>query len=131
VRTVIADGTDPDVLVAAHEGRPVGTVFHPRAVTGATPPLSTLWRAFRAPALGTLRCVPAGTALVERGETLCRHHIDAVSGEFGPGDVVDIRDAAGRTLARGPVRRAIEPGCPPDEPIVAGGDYVRIVEELP
>lgn len=122
VRAVIAAGTDPDVLVAAYDGRPVGTVFHPRAVNGATPPLATLWRAFRTPARGALRCTPEGAAAVDRGEALCRRHIAAVSGAAGPGDVVDIQDAGGRALARGPM-------CPAGEPVVAAGDYVRIVED--
>lgn len=119
VRAVIADGTDSDVLVNAYDGRAMGTVFHPRAVTAATPPLNTLWRVFRDPARGTLRCTPAGTALVERGDALRREH---VTGAAAPGDVVDIQDADGRTVARGTV-------ASDGHNIVAAGDYVRIVED--
>jgi glutamate 5-kinase len=119
VRAVIADGGDPDILTGAHDGTAMGTVFHPRAVTGATPPLDTLWRVFRAPPRGTLRCTPAGTALVAHGGALSREH---ATGDVEPGDVVDIQDAEGRTVARGVV-------APGRRPIVAAGDYVRIVEE--
>ena len=131
VRTVIADTADPDVLVSAHCGRPVGTVFRPRAVTGATPGLRALWRAFRSPPLGALLCTTAGRSALERGETLCHYHIGAAHGGFAPGDVVDIRDAGGRPLARGTARCAAATGCPPAAPIVARGDYVRIVEDQP
>lgn len=119
VRAVIADGSDSDVLVNAYDGTAMGTVFHPRPVTGATPRLDTLWRTFRAPARGTLRCTREGTALVEHGSALRREH---VSGDVEPGDVVDIQDADGRTLARGTV-------APDGQTIVAAGDYVRIVED--
>lgn len=131
VRTVIADTVDPDVLIAAHRGRPVGTVFRPRAVTGATPDLRALWRAFRAPPRGVLHCTPAGLAAFERGEALRHHHIGATHGGFVAGDVVEIRDAAGRSLARGTAGCLAGPGCEPAAPIVARGDYVRIVEDLP
>lgn len=129
VRTVIADSVDPEVLVAAHRGEPVGTVFHPRAVTGATPGIGTLWRAFRTPPLGSVRVTAAGHAAVERGETLCHHHIASANGGFRPGDVADIRGAGGQLLARGAVGCVVEPGCPPTSPIVAGGDYVRVLED--
>jgi glutamate 5-kinase len=131
VRTVITDGIDPDVLVSAHRGRPVGTVFRPRAVTGATPGIGTLWRAFRTAPAGTLRTTPTGQAAVEHGETLCHHHIAAAHGGFRSGDVVDIRGAGGQPIARGAARCVAEPGCPPSSPIVAGGDYVRIAEDQP
>lgn len=129
VRTVIAESADPDVLVAAHRGRPAGTVFHPRTVTGATPGIGTLWRAFRSPPVGALHCTAAGRAAVARGETLCHHHIAAVHGTLATGDVVDICDQHGRPLARGPVCRAVEPGGPPTAPVVARGDYVQITED--
>jgi glutamate 5-kinase len=130
VCAVIAESADPDVLVAAHRGQPVGTVFRPRAVTGATPGIGTLWRAFRTPPVGALHCTPAGRELLARGETLCRHHIAATHGALAPGDVVDICDQHGRPLARGPVSRAAEPGCP-TAPVVARGDYVQITEDPP
>ncbi|KAA2261396.1 glutamate 5-kinase [Solihabitans fulvus] len=127
VRTVIADTTDPEVLVAAHRNRPIGTVFRPRAVTGATPTIGTLWRAFRTPPAGSLRCTPDGLAAVERGETLRRQHIAAELGAVEPGDTADICDTDGRPVARGTVQAAIDP----TDPIVASGDYVRIVEDQP
>jgi glutamate 5-kinase len=129
VRTVIADSVDPEVLVAAHRGDPVGTVFLPRAVTGATPGIGTLWRAFRTPPQGSLRVTAAGQAAVKRGETLCHHHIASVNDGFRPGEVVDIRGAGGQLLARGSACCVDEPGCPPTSPIVADGDYVRVLEE--
>ncbi|HYQ66130.1 glutamate 5-kinase [Actinophytocola sp.] len=130
VRTVIAESADPDVLVATHRGRLAGTVFHPRAVTGATPGIGTLWRAFRTPPVGTLHCTPAGRAVVTRGETVRHHHVAATHGTLAPGDVVDICDQHGRVLARGPVSRAVEPGGPPTAPVVIGGDYVQIGDHV-
>ncbi|MFC3454867.1 glutamate 5-kinase [Amycolatopsis speibonae] len=131
VRTVIAESADPDVLVAAHCGRPAGTVFPPRAVTGATPGIGTLWRAFRTPPVGELHCTPDGGEAVARGETVCHRHVASVHGVVVPGDVIDLCDQHGRPLARGPLSRAVEPGCPPTTPVVAGGDYVQIREDLP
>jgi glutamate 5-kinase len=129
VRTVIADSVDPEVLVAAYRGDSVGTVFSPRAVTGATPGIGTLWRAFRTPPLGELWTTTAGQAAVARGETLCHQHIASATGEFGPGDVVDIRGAGERLLARGAACCAFTPVCPPAAPIVADSDYVRNLED--
>jgi len=131
VRTVIAESADPDVLIAAHCGRPAGTVFHPRAVTGGTPGIGTLWRAFRTPPVGALHCTPDGQEVVARGETVCHHHIVAVHGAIASGDVVDICDQHGRPLARGPLSCATDLGCPPTAPVVGGGDYVQITEDLP
>ncbi|MGW4829164.1 glutamate 5-kinase [Amycolatopsis japonica] len=131
VRTVIAESADPDVLIAAHGGRPTGTVFHPRAVTGATPGIGTLWRAFRTPPSGALHCTPDGREAVLRGEPVCHHHVAAVHGAAAPGDVVDICDRQGRPLARGPLSRAVEPGGALAAPVVEGGDYVQIMEDLP
>lgn len=131
VRTVIADSVDPEVLVAAYRGEPVGTVFHPRVVTGATPGLGTLWRAFRLPPQGALRITAAGQPALTRGETLYHHHIAAADNGVRPGDVVDIHGTGGQLLARGCVRCVVKPECPPTSPIVAGGDYVRIPEDQP
>ncbi|MEV6909158.1 glutamate 5-kinase [Amycolatopsis sp. NPDC051071] len=131
VRTVIAESADPGVLIAAHGGRPVGTVFHPRAVTGATPGIGTLWRAFRTPPVGALHCTRDGEEVVVRGETVCHHHIAAAYGVIAAGDVVDICDQRGRPLARGPLSCAAELGCQPTASVVDGGDYVQIREDLP
>ncbi|MFC0542639.1 glutamate 5-kinase [Kutzneria chonburiensis] len=131
VRTVIADTTDPDVLVAAHSADPVGTAFRPRAVTGATPGIGTLWRAFRTPPRGSVRCAPAGLSAVERGETLRHQHIVESHQTFDNGDVVDICAPDGRPVARGEVRCAGPCTADPASPLVAAGDYVRIVEEQP
>jgi glutamate 5-kinase len=129
VRAVIADCADPAVLVAAYRGDRVGTVFHPRAVSDATPGIGTLWRAFRSPPVGSVHCGPAGQAVVERGETVYHHHVASAHDEFRTGDVVDILGADGRPIARGAARCGTEPGCSPGSPIVASGDYVRIVND--
>lgn len=129
VRAVITDTSDPDVLVAAHQGKPVGTVFHPRKT--ASPGIGPLWRAFRTPPVGAVRCTPEGQAAAERGETLYHHHVALVPDAFEPGDVIDIRGADGLPLARGTACCAADPGCPTASPLVASGDYVRIVEEQP
>jgi glutamate 5-kinase len=129
VRAVIADCADPGVLLAAHRGDRIGTVFHPRAVSDATPGIGTLWRAFRTPPAGSVHCDAAGQTVVERGETLYHHHVASAHGEFRTGDVVDIRGADGRPIARGAARCATGPGCVPGLPIVASGDYVRIVND--
>jgi glutamate 5-kinase len=130
VRTVIADTADEAVLVDAHRGERVGTVFGARQVTGTTPDIGRFWRAFRTPPAGSLRCNSAGLAAVEHGEPLLRNHIAAVHGDFLDGDVVDIAGPDGRPVARGAVRHAsVDIESTSDGPLVLGSDYVKIVEE--
>ncbi|MEN3356442.1 MAG: glutamate 5-kinase [Mycobacteriales bacterium] len=131
VRTVIADTTDPGVLVAAARGDQVGTVFQPRPVTAA-PDLGRLWRAFRMPPRGTLGCDAAGLRAIARGRPVLRGHVTRVRGPFRTGEVVDLAGADARPVARGAVRldsAAAEAAGPASSTLVAEHDYVQIVED--
>jgi glutamate 5-kinase len=132
VRTVIADTSDPGVLVAAARGDQVGTVFQPRPVSGAGPDLGRLWRAFRTPPRGTLGCDPAGLRSIAHGGPVLRAHVTGVRGLFRAGEVVDLVGADARPVARGAVRldaAAVEAAGPANSTLVAEHDYVQIVED--
>ena len=99
VRAVIARSSRPDVLVDAVRGEPVGTTFLP---SGRNLPARKLWIGFATSAEGAI-VVDDGAerALVERGTSLLPAGIVDVVGEFEEGDVVEVRNAAGVTFARG------------------------------
>lgn len=131
VRTVIADTSDPAVLIAAHQGADVGTEFAPRAMRGAQPEVGRLWRAFRTPPRGAVTCAPAGLLAIEHHQPLRRIQITTARGQFRAGDVVNITGPDTRLLARGGIRygaAAVEFGCEPSTALLVGSDYVRIRE---
>lgn len=132
VRTVIADTSDPGVLIAAHQGAEVGTEFAPRPVRGTPLDAGRLWRAFRAPPRGAVTCAPAGLLAIEHRQPLRRVQVTTARGRFRAGDVVDITGPDIRLLARGSIRYAadtVEFGCEPSTPLLVSSDYVRIREE--
>src|SRR5690242_4186941 len=92
IRTVIASGTEPGVLAAAWEGRPVGTRFDPQPVRQSS---FKLWLKYAKPSQGTLT-VDAGAAraLREGGTSLLPVGIVDVRGAFDAGDAVDVRDGS-------------------------------------
>jgi len=103
IRTVIAAAERPAVLAAAVAADPgVGTVVRPRdRRLGAR----KLWIAFAKPYEGVLEVDEgARRALLERGTSLLPVGVAAVSGEFEPGDAVEIADTAGTVFAKGLVR---------------------------
>lgn len=132
VRTVIADTSDPAVLVAAYEGADVGTQFAARPARGAVPEAGRLWRAFRTPPQGAVTCAPSGQLSIEHHQPLRRIQVTTARGRFRAGDVVDITGPDARLLARGSIRypaNAVEFGCEPNTALLVGSDYVRIRED--
>jgi glutamate 5-kinase len=99
VRAVIASSSRPNVLVDAVKGLDVGTTFLP---SSRNLPARKLWIGFATNVEGRL-VVDDGArrALLERGTSLLPAGITEVIGSFAPGDVVDICDQQGNTVARG------------------------------
>lgn len=99
VRAVIASSSRPDVLLDAVNGAPVGTTFLP---SDRNLPARKLWIGFATNVEGVL-VVDDGArrALLERGTSLLPAGVVGVSGSFDIGDVVEIRDLHGVTIARG------------------------------
>lgn len=99
VRAVIASSNRPDVLLDAVRGEPVGTTFLP---SDRNLPARKLWIGFATNVEGVL-VVDDGArrALLERGTSLLPAGVVGVTGSFDVGDVVEIRDLQGVTIARG------------------------------
>ncbi len=99
VRAVIASSNRPDVLVDAVNGHAVGTTFLP---SDRNLPARKLWIGFATNVEGVL-VVDDGArrALLERGTSLLPAGVVGVTGAFDVGDVVEIRDVQGVTIARG------------------------------
>ncbi len=102
IRAVIAAAEAPGVVDDAIAGRPVGTVFAPRA---ERLPARKLWIAFAIGASGRIE-VDAGarTALLAHGGSLLAAGVRAVHGEFAAGNAVEVIDESGRVFAKGLVR---------------------------
>jgi len=99
VRAVIAKADQPNVLIDAANGVGVGTTF---LASSRKLPARKLWIGFATNVEGVLVIDDgARRALLERGTSLLPAGIVEVVGEFGAGDVVDVRDSAGITVARG------------------------------
>ncbi len=101
IRSVIARAAEPDVLVRAVAGPPVGTTFEAHA---RTLPARKLWIAFAAEVEGTLE-VDAGAerAITNEPRSLLPAGVVAATGTFVVGDTVDIVGPSGRPFARGMV----------------------------
>jgi glutamate 5-kinase len=97
--TVIASGTEPDVLLRLARGEPIGTLL-----TAQTVPLAARkqWLADHLNVAGRLT-LDAGAvrALVRDGKSLLPIGVREVSGEFERGAVVACDDPYGREIARG------------------------------
>lgn len=99
VRAVIAKADQPNVLIDAVNGVAVGTTF---LASSRNLPARKLWIGFATNVEGALVIDDgARRALLERGTSLLPAGIVEVVGEFGEGDVVDVRDLTGVTVARG------------------------------
>ncbi len=101
IPSVIASGEAPDALVSLARGEAVGTRFLPaREPADITP--RKLWIALGDAVHGALT-IDAGAAhaLVEGGSSLLPVGITAVEGSFRAGDVLDVHDESGFTIARG------------------------------
>ncbi|MFI1797284.1 glutamate 5-kinase [Streptomyces sp. NPDC020379] len=95
----------PVVLTSASQaadalaGRPTGTLFHR---TGRRSTDRLLWLAHASAPCGALTLDDGAVrAVIEGGASLLPAGIAAVEGEFSAGDPVELRDAAGRAVARG------------------------------
>lgn len=98
--TVIASGREAGVLDRVLSGEEVGTVFLPlRSLDG-----KRRWIAYAATVSGVVTVNDgARQAIIERKASLLPAGITEISGEWGRGDVVEIRDRWGRLFARGQV----------------------------
>jgi len=98
IATALFPGGDAEAVHALAEGRLHGTLFasHPRIAARKH------WIRHAPPGSGMV-VVDAGAAAALRkgGASLLPGGVIAVEGEFGRGDVIDVRDAAGRVVARG------------------------------
>ncbi len=103
---MIGDGADPHILRRLTSGEDVGTLFLPNEMR---PHLRKKWIAFGSHPAGSVT-VDAGAraALVEHGRSLLPSGVLSAEGEFSAGDVVEIRDPAGREFARGIVNYSRE-----------------------
>lgn len=101
---IIGPGRRDDVLDAICGGHDAGTLFPARQ---ATMPARKRWLGWSAPACGSL-VVDAGArrAVVERGSSLLAAGVVAVSGSFGPGDIVTLETSEEGIFARGLVNYA-------------------------
>ncbi|MGE0798461.1 MAG: glutamate 5-kinase [Lautropia sp.] len=97
--TIVCSGREPDVLLRLIRGEAIGTLF-----VAQTAPLAARkkWMVDQLQLRGAV-VVDAGAAraLVSAGRSLLPIGVTEVRGEFGPGELVAILDAAGRELARG------------------------------
>jgi glutamate 5-kinase len=98
---VICEGRVEDAILAATEGRQVGTRFE-REQQGKQGKARKLWLALSGNVKGSVT-VDSGavTAMRERGSSLLPVGITALVGEFAPGSVIDIRDEDGLLIGRG------------------------------
>lgn len=132
VRAVITNTVDAAALAAAYPDGVTGTVFHQRPVYASTPDIGRLWRAFRAPPRGSVRCSRAGLLAIEQQAPLRRRDVTAITGAFEAGDVVDITSPAARLIARGSIRydsASAESACAPGVALLTSSDYARIMED--
>ena len=101
LRAVIAQADRPNVLVDAVNDVQVGTTFLP---SDRRLPARKLWIGFACSVSGSVT-VDAGArvSLIERGTSLLPAGVIAVTGTFDEGDVIEVRDVADTTIARGMV----------------------------
>jgi glutamate 5-kinase len=106
VRAVIAGAGAADVVVDAIEGKPVGTVIHPRPERLSS---RKLWIAFARGAAGRI-VVDAGArrALTTQQRSLLAAGVRGVEGAFEPDDAVEIVDVDGAPFAKGLTRYSAE-----------------------
>jgi glutamate 5-kinase len=102
VRAVIAGADEPDVVLRALDGRPVGTVVHPRPTRLSS---RKLWIAFARGAAGRVEVDDgARRALMEAGRSLLAAGVRNVEGRFTAEDAVEVVGPDGRPFAKGLVR---------------------------
>lgn len=101
IESVICSGAETRPLVRLARDEQVGTRFVPPAHRLEIAPRK-LWIALGDNAHGAVTVDDGAVrALVEHGSSLLPVGITAVEGTFDAGDILDVRDASGLTLARG------------------------------
>lgn len=96
---VIAPGARKNVLVDLMAGEKIGTVFAP---AGRKLDSRQRWIALSARPAGSITIDDgASRALAKRGKSLLATGITQITGQFDRGDVLMVRDPAGKELARG------------------------------
>lgn len=97
--TVIAWGREPDVLIRLSQGESIGTLLTAQT---AKQQARKQWMADHLQLRGAVT-VDEGAALKLRqdGKSLLPIGMTAVEGDFSRGDVIAVRDALGREIARG------------------------------
>ena len=97
--TVIAWGREPDVLLRLAQGEGIGTLL---VAQTAKKQARKQWMADHLQLRGAV-VVDDGAAakLRSEGKSLLPIGMTAVEGDFSPGDVIAVRDAAGSEIARG------------------------------
>ena len=103
VRSVIAAAGAPDVVRAAIEGRPVGTVVMPHSERLSS---RKLWIAFAVAASGRILVDDGARATrsVSHGRSLLPAGVRGVEGGFDADAAVEVVDSSGRVFAKGLVR---------------------------
>ncbi len=103
---IILDGRKKRIVSRVLGGAEEGTYFPPRRSRMTS---RKRWIAFGLKPAGTLRVDDgAARAILEKGKSLLPAGVTEVSGEFGPGEMVEVVDGEGRALARGLVSYASE-----------------------
>jgi glutamate 5-kinase len=124
---VIAPGRKFDALARILAGEDEGTLFVPDAAKLSG---RKRWLAFFQRPAGTLTVDDgARRALVEQGRSLLPPGVTRVEGDFRAGDVVSIRDPAGREIARGQAcldAAALATGAKPKGEVVHRNDLVLL-----
>jgi glutamate 5-kinase len=101
IPTVIASGTDEDVLASIVRGQPAGTLISARKR-----PLDAVeqWMAAQRGLTGALVVDDGAVKAIKRKASLLPRGVVRVEGRFRRGDVVSVIDQQGREHARGIVR---------------------------
>ncbi len=103
---VVANGRTDNVLARIVRGEKVGTLFLPIKMKMAG---RKRWIGFSSRPKGSLHVdAGAAAALATKGRSLLASGICSVEGVFEGGDVVSVRDAQGREIARGLVNYSSE-----------------------
>jgi len=96
---IMANGSRDGVLDRIFAAESVGTLFLPH---GDDVPSWKRWLGYTARPKGSFSLdAGARRAVVEQGKSLLPVGVTAVTGDFGKGDVVSLRDASGVEVARG------------------------------
>lgn len=103
---IIASGKDPSILTDLFEGKDKGTFFRPKHQRLGS---RKSWIAFNSKPKGALHLdVGAADAVRNKGKSLLSSGISRVTGDFGMGAPVEIRDSEGRVIAVGLVNYSSE-----------------------